>query len=1219
MKNPPKILYCLIFILIFSVIVLPEIKDGFGIGKSYAAEDKDSYTTIVPASEDVTISGKFVFRIYGYGHGVGMSQRGAIEMAKKGSTYEEILTHYYPDTTIKEDSATPETVKYGGEEIPLIEYICKTTKKEMGYSNSGREALKAQMSAVYTLAKFYGFDVASSKHAYDNNFAFEGTEIHKACLEYLEIASLEDKPVAKYVDYNGSVAFTCYFSSSAGKTASASSVWGGNQYPYLSGGVTSFENLDTAEYEIPTEKMKELIEAYSDEIVLSDNPADWLEVIDHDSCRNENCGYVATIRVGNSTMRGNAFRASLMKYKIRSHCFTVEYICAEEATSNNVSATEEWPNDSFNTTTIDYPYTTTKCYDYPEDDFDCTTVPTTTYPWETTTCKDDVDDWWDETTTATTVYTTSPENWHETTTVASNRISDIYISDITFIDGYDGYWDYEYYWDEIKGNSYFEYYRYNICPQELTVIYADGTRFTGTPDEVYSETGYWLNLNDNQSYENQWSVGNYYVSASLGNARTTYKVKIIDTPIENIELNITKSKLTENVDGNLIYEFNETGEIINSYFNYDVWWVDVGKITFKKGFEHYDDGSYGYSIIDNQSHETPWGVGKHTITFSCLGYEQDFEIEVVANPYKVKNVSVEAGRYLIENNDGYITNDYIYNESTDEYTEVEYFHYDAGMSYPIITIEFEDGMIISGRDYQINEQIDVYPSVSSYQSYETPWGLGRYTAYLDILGEIYPFEVEVVPNPISGIEFIKAPDKTEYILGEYPDLKGAVVRINYTSGDYTDIPFSTDSSSYTTYSFDKKIKDVCGLDILKESFTTIGVNNITAYYYGFSCTYPVTVKDKKIDVITIRNSEEKDLLIDAYYSDGTTDTMKVLNFYNRYGDGEGDLITHGGLIFTDKGIFETELYFYDNSSCFIKFRNPTNGQWIQSNKLNDCPWLKLYLKYSLLDSWFWSSLVSEQDNKAYNNFCGKITEDNIDLIVLMSAAIKDCSYYSRQNLQPAYNSNYIIQAIKDAFFVETIDLKLTKKYNPQTNTIELDLDSLAGWSVKKQIQPKYKDGYWYVEMRGIVDFETLTYGSLYFVFDDDLRIVAFSTEKMPVIEKTNIAIKQPTETVISYGDSIILHVDSSNIPVGGYVEWTVSNSNFETEVSADGTTCKITPKTSGDTTFTATVYDAEGKIISSDEQTMTSKANFFDRLIAFFKKIFGLTKVFPQVFKGISL
>ncbi len=270
--------------------------------------------------------GKFVFKVYGYGHGVGMSQKGAIEMAKSGSTYEQILTHYYPGTTVKADSATPETVKFDGKDIPLVEYICKTTKKEMGYSSAGREAVKAQMAAIYTYAKHNGFVVKSSQHAYDDAFAFEGTDIHKVCLEYLGMATAEDKPVAKYVDYNGAAANTVYFSTSAGKTASASTVWSANSYPYLAGGVSSPEDPGASEFEISAEDMKKLIEAYSDEIVLGDNPAEWLEIVEHDACRGENCGYVTTMRVGNAKMKGNAFRFSIMKGKIRSHCFTVTYV-----------------------------------------------------------------------------------------------------------------------------------------------------------------------------------------------------------------------------------------------------------------------------------------------------------------------------------------------------------------------------------------------------------------------------------------------------------------------------------------------------------------------------------------------------------------------------------------------------------------------------------------------------------------------------------------------------------------------------------------------------------------------------------------------------------------------------------------------------------------------------------------------------------------------------
>ncbi len=41
------------------------------------------------------------FYTKGYGHGVGLSQWGANEMAKQGKTYKEILTHYYTGTAIQ--------------------------------------------------------------------------------------------------------------------------------------------------------------------------------------------------------------------------------------------------------------------------------------------------------------------------------------------------------------------------------------------------------------------------------------------------------------------------------------------------------------------------------------------------------------------------------------------------------------------------------------------------------------------------------------------------------------------------------------------------------------------------------------------------------------------------------------------------------------------------------------------------------------------------------------------------------------------------------------------------------------------------------------------------------------------------------------------------------------------------------------------------------------
>ncbi len=110
-------------------------------------------------------------------------------------------------------------------------------------------------------------------------------------------------------------------------------------------------------------------------------------------------------------------------------------------------------------------------------------------------------------------------------------------------------------------------------------------------------------------------------------------------------------------------------------------------------------------------------------------------------------------------------------------------------------------------------------------------------------------------------------------------------------------------------------------------------------------------------------------------------------------------------------------------------------------------------------------------------------------------------------------------------------------------------------------------------------------------------------------------IRTPSTTSITYGDSIVLHADVENLPEGAKIVWTADNSNFTYTASADGTTCTVSPSANGNTVFTAAVVDENGNEISSDTQTMTSKAGFFQKIIAFFKKLFGLTKIIPEAFK----
>ena len=48
----------------------------------------------------LVLGDKVKFDVVGYGHGVGMSQTGANEMAKHGKKYTEILQHYYTNIQI---------------------------------------------------------------------------------------------------------------------------------------------------------------------------------------------------------------------------------------------------------------------------------------------------------------------------------------------------------------------------------------------------------------------------------------------------------------------------------------------------------------------------------------------------------------------------------------------------------------------------------------------------------------------------------------------------------------------------------------------------------------------------------------------------------------------------------------------------------------------------------------------------------------------------------------------------------------------------------------------------------------------------------------------------------------------------------------------------------------------------------------------------------------
>ncbi len=118
-------------------------------------------------------------------------------------------------------------------------------------------------------------------------------------------------------------------------------------------------------------------------------------------------------------------------------------------------------------------------------------------------------------------------------------------------------------------------------------------------------------------------------------------------------------------------------------------------------------------------------------------------------------------------------------------------------------------------------------------------------------------------------------------------------------------------------------------------------------------------------------------------------------------------------------------------------------------------------------------------------------------------------------------------------------------------------------------------------------------------------VIVMENPVVPEVDYT-FSIVAPSTNIVSYKNEVVLKTQvGGNIPANTRVEWTSNNDNFIVEENADGS-LKITSQNNGNTIFTATLYDADGKVLAKDQIEMSSKAGFLDKLIRFFLTLFGL-------------
>lgn len=267
----------------------------------------------------------FIIVTFGWGHGVGMSQWGAVGLARAGYSYIQILQHYYNGVIIMKEQY-PDTVRCAGKNVNTVEMLARIIQQEISGITKRNDsldmnALRAQAVAAYTNMKYSGYSVSGCSYVSNYN----------NCRD--DVKQVAAEIAGQYMLYNNNVIYAYYSACSAGVSATYEEVWGqtNRDMSYLINS-TSYTDCYTSNYitaeVFSIESMRNYINSYDSSITLSNNPADWIRILQHDDAVNENIGYVSAMQIGNRTVSqgaGMIFRDRVLKYGIKSPCFAIVY------------------------------------------------------------------------------------------------------------------------------------------------------------------------------------------------------------------------------------------------------------------------------------------------------------------------------------------------------------------------------------------------------------------------------------------------------------------------------------------------------------------------------------------------------------------------------------------------------------------------------------------------------------------------------------------------------------------------------------------------------------------------------------------------------------------------------------------------------------------------------------------------------------------------------
>src|SRR5919204_193132 len=126
-------------------VLMPEFRyfeaPGHAMLRRFAAAAVAALAFAGPAAAGTTVAAAtFVFNGHGWGHGIGLSQYGALGYAQHGATYTQIVSHYYPGTQL------------GAAPVRSIRVLLVETRKLATVSSATAFRVKDASGQVHQLA-----------------------------------------------------------------------------------------------------------------------------------------------------------------------------------------------------------------------------------------------------------------------------------------------------------------------------------------------------------------------------------------------------------------------------------------------------------------------------------------------------------------------------------------------------------------------------------------------------------------------------------------------------------------------------------------------------------------------------------------------------------------------------------------------------------------------------------------------------------------------------------------------------------------------------------------------------------------------------------------------------------------------------------------------------------------------------------------------------------